>query len=88
DRTSKPLFLLQRIRDESHRFAINFHRNLRNNNSNKSILDSIDGIGASKRKYLLKHFGSVNKIKQASDSDIALLKGFSKKLAKKIKESI
>ncbi len=88
DRTSKPLFLLQRIRDESHRFAINFHRNLRNNNSNKSILDSINGIGASKRKYLLKHFGSVNKIKQASDSDIALLKGFSKKLAKKIKESI
>ena len=88
DRKSKPLFLLQRIRDESHRFAINFHRNLRNNNSNKSILDSIDGIGASKRKYLLKHFGSVKKIKQASDSDIALLKGFSKKLAKKIKENI
>ncbi len=88
DRKSKPLFLLQRIRDESHRFAINFHRNLRSNNSNKSILDSIDGIGAAKRKFLLKHFGSVKKIRQAPDSEIALLKGFSKKLAKKIKENI
>ena len=56
--------------------------------SNKSILDTIDGIGAAKRKFLMKHFGSVNKIRQAPDSEIALLKGFSKKLAKKIKENI
>ena len=88
DKNSKSLFLLQRIRDESHRFAINYHRSLRNNSSNKSILDSIDGIGNKKRQLLIKRFGSVKKIRQASHSEITLLKGFSKKLAKKVKESI
>ena len=88
DKNSKSLFLLQRIRDESHRFAISYHRSMRNNNSNKSILDSIDGIGTKKRQLLIKHFGSVSNIRQASHTEISLLKGFSKKLAKKVKDKI
>jgi excinuclease ABC subunit C len=61
--------LLQRIQDEVHRFAISFHREQRGKSMVTSKLDSIPGIGEKRRKMLLKHFGSVKKIKEASVED-------------------
>lgn len=77
-RHSALLFLLQNIRDESHRFAIDLHRKRRKKSTIKSALDGIPGIGPAKRKALLSHFGSVKKIKEASDDALLRLKGISK----------
>ena len=67
--------VITRLRDESHRFAITFHRSLRNKKTLESILDSIDGIGNFKKNNLLKHFGSVAKIKTASIKSISRVNG-------------
>ncbi len=77
------LFLLQRIRDEAHRFAITYHRKLRSKGSLSSALDEIQGIGPSKKKSLLQRFGSVSRIKSASLTDISNVVG--SKLAEQIK---
>ncbi|WP_246941001.1 excinuclease ABC subunit UvrC [Bacillus pinisoli] len=69
DRNSQEFYLLQRIQDEVHRFAITFHRQLRSKNVFQSILDDIPGIGEKRKKALLKHFGSVKKMKEASIDD-------------------
>jgi len=69
-RNSQEFYLLQRIQDEVHRFAITFHRQLRGKNAFQSILDDIPGIGEKRKKQLLKVFGSVKKIKEASLEDI------------------
>ena len=66
DRRSQEFYLLQRIQDEVHRFAITFHRQLRGKNAIHSQLDDIPGVGEKRRKQLLKHFGSLKKIKEAS----------------------
>lgn len=71
------LFLLQRIRDEAHRVAIQFHRKRRAKKTVKSRLTEIPGIGEAKRKALLKHFGSLKSIEQASDEEIRKVKGIS-----------
>jgi excinuclease ABC subunit C len=63
---SQEFYLLQRIQDEVHRFAITFHRQLRGKNAFQSILDEVEGIGPKRKKQLLKHFGSVKKIKEAT----------------------
>lgn len=76
--TSPILFLLQKIRDEAHRFAINFHRKRRTKGTVRSALDDIEGIGPKKRQILLKHFGSVAKLKEASEEEIAKVPGISK----------
>lgn len=65
-RNSKALHLIQRVRDEAHRFAITFHRNLRGKSIRTSALNQIPGIGPTRRKALVKHFGSIQKIKDAS----------------------
>jgi len=65
-RNSQEFYLLQRIQDEVHRFAITFHRQLRGKTAFQSILDDIPGIGEKRKKQLLKHFGSVKKMKEAS----------------------
>jgi excinuclease ABC subunit C len=83
-KTSPALSLLKRLRDEAHRFAITYHRKLRGKRAVKSELDDIAGIGESRRTALLKHFGSVKKIKEASIEDIAAVKGVPKKLAEAI----
>lgn len=70
DRKSEVFFLLQRIQDEVHRFAITFHRNLHNKNSFTSELDSIPGLGEKRRKLLLKKFKSLRKIKEASIEEL------------------
>ncbi len=69
-RKSEALFLAQRIRDEAHRFAIGFHRKLRNDLQTASILDSIEGVGKITKQNLFKTFGSVDEIKKASKSEI------------------
>ncbi|WP_419881865.1 excinuclease ABC subunit UvrC [Peribacillus sp. B-H-3] len=70
DRRSQEFYLLQRIQDEVHRFAITFHRQIRGKNAFQSLLDEIDGIGEKRKKQLLKHFGSVKKMREATAEEI------------------
>ncbi len=81
---SASLKLLQRIRDEAHRFAVQYHRKLRKRSTIKSELDDIPGIGPDKRSVLLKHFGSVGKIKQADLEELMQTEGVNKKVAENI----
>ncbi|MGV3206645.1 excinuclease ABC subunit UvrC [Corynebacterium sp. 11266D000AW] len=83
-RNSQALYLLQQIRDEAHRFAITYHRQQRSARMRSSVLDSIPGLGPQRRKDLVKHFGSVKKLKQASVEEIAEVKGFGPKLAQTV----
>jgi len=80
-RTSDGLYLLQRVRDEAHRFAITFHRQRRSKAMTRSALDDIPGLGAVRRKALLKQFGSVKKLRAASAEEIAAVKGIGPGLA-------
>ncbi len=70
DKHSKMFQLLMNIQEEVHRFAITFHRSLRNQKMTKSFLDDIDGIGAKRKKLLLNHFGSIKKIKEATNEEL------------------
>ncbi|TLM87745.1 excinuclease ABC subunit UvrC [Pseudarthrobacter sp. NamE5] len=83
-RTSQGLYLLQRIRDEAHRFAISFHRQKRGKAMTVSALDGVPGLGASKRKALLAHFGSVKSVKAASVQELSEAKGIGPALASAI----
>ncbi|MBM7557347.1 excinuclease ABC subunit UvrC [Halanaerobacter jeridensis] len=85
-KNSEALHLVQRVRDEAHRFAVNYHRKLRSRRLTHSMLDDISGVGPQKRKDLLNHFGSLQKIKQAGADDLTEVKGVGPKLAEKIKE--
>jgi excinuclease ABC subunit C len=80
-RTSQGLYLLQRIRDEAHRFAITFHRQKRGKAMTVSALDGVPGLGESKRKALLAHFGSVKGVKAASVAELSAAKGIGPALA-------
>jgi len=88
DKSSQGLYLIQRIRDEAHRFAVTYHRNIRQKKSNRSKLDQIEGIGSEKRKALLKKFKSIENIKKASLEEISEIKYINKKLASTIKEKL
>ena len=83
-RGSVELRLLQTLRDEAHRFAITFHRNLRTKNQTKSPLDEIKGIGAVKKKALIRQFKTIEGIKSASVEELALVKGIDPRLAQNI----
>ncbi len=83
-RSSEALYLLQRVRDEAHRFAIAYHRKLRGRSMTRSALDGIPGVGEARRKELVRHFGSVRKLGQASVEEIAAVPGFGPRLAKTI----
>ncbi|MPZ80426.1 MAG: excinuclease ABC subunit UvrC [Actinophytocola sp.] len=74
-RTSEALYLLQRVRDEAHRFAIAYHRSKRSKRMTTSALDGIPGLGQSRRSALLKHFGSLKRLRQASIDDISGVSG-------------
>ncbi len=74
-RHSQALYLIQRIRDEAHRFAITYHRKLRGKRNLVSVLDHIDGIGPKRRKMLWSHFGNLNRIKAASVEELAAVEG-------------
>ena len=84
-RQSPGLQLLQRLRDEAHRFAIGYHRKIHERKTFASALDSIPGIGARRRHILLKQFGSVKAIREATAEELAATRGISKSLARKIK---
>ncbi|MEW6717662.1 MAG: excinuclease ABC subunit UvrC [Chloroflexota bacterium] len=85
---SQGLFLLQRIRDEAHRFAITSHRQKRRQKGLHSLLEDIPGIGPERRKALLKHFGSLENIRQASITELSSLPGISRSLAQVIKNNL
>ncbi|MEW6093227.1 MAG: excinuclease ABC subunit UvrC [Chloroflexota bacterium] len=87
-RHSQGLYLIQRIRDEAHRFAITSHRARRSKQGMASALDSIPGIGPAKRKALLKHFGSVDKIRSATMEELMAVKGVTADVAESIKASL
>ena len=74
-RTSAALYMLQYLRDESHRFAITAHRKRRTKNQQRSVLDGIAGVGPSRQKALLRHFGSVKKIRESTPEQIAEVNG-------------
>ena len=87
-RNSAALHLLTRLRDEAHRFAINYHRKLRRKRILKSPLDSIKGVGPARRKRLLKHFGSLKRIRSADPRSIARVQGISEELAAHIASAL
>lgn len=87
-KNSEALFLLMRIRDEAHRFAITFHKKLRGKRALVSELDGVPGIGAKRKKELIKHFGSISKIKEGSVDEIASVAGLNKKLAEELKRHL
>jgi excinuclease ABC subunit C len=72
-RQSDALYLLQRIRDEAHRFAITYHRQLRGKRMTTSVLDGVAGLGAVRQKRLIKELGGINKVKQATLEDLQAL---------------
>jgi excinuclease ABC subunit C len=84
-RGSPALMLLKRIRDEAHRFAVTYNRKVRQKRTITSQLDDIPGIGPARREALLKHFGSVQRIKEATVDEIAAVKGIHRKLAEEVK---
>jgi excinuclease ABC subunit C len=88
DRKSPGLYLIQRIRDEAHRFAITSHRRLRTKKGLASRLDAVPGIGPARRKLLLKHFGSIHDIQQASIDELTAVNGITPKLAQALKEHL
>ncbi|HEX6510356.1 MAG TPA: excinuclease ABC subunit UvrC [Chloroflexota bacterium] len=87
-RTSQALYLVQRIRDEAHRFAITYHRNVRSKGATASQIDAVPGIGPARRKALIKAFGSVRGVKAASAEEIAAVPGIDSKLAEAIREHL
>ena len=87
-RSSQALYLVQRIRDEAHRFGITYHRKLRSDRTFKSVLDEIPSIGPKRKQALMKHYGSVRAMSAASVEDLAALDGMTRDAAEKVKEYI
>jgi excinuclease ABC subunit C len=87
-RSSEGLYLLQRIRDEAHRFAITHHRSRRSKSMVESMLDDVPGLGEVRRKTLLKHFGSLKKLREAEVDDIAQVPGIGARTATAIKDAV
>ncbi|MBV6396357.1 MAG: UvrABC system protein C [Anaerolineales bacterium] len=87
-RHSQALYLVQRIRDEAHRFGITAHRARRSKQGLASVMDAIPGVGPVRRKALLKHFGSVDKIRSATMEELTAVKGINPAVAESIKASL
>jgi excinuclease ABC subunit C len=87
-RTSDALYLLQRVRDEAHRFAIRFHREKRSKRLQVSALDGVPGLGQARRTALIKHFGSVKKLKQASMDEISAVPGVGRRTAEAVRTAL
>jgi len=87
-RGSQGLFLLQRVRDEAHRFAITYHRKLHRKAASHSRLDDVPGIGPKRKKALLQHFGSLKAIRAASVEEVAAVPGLNRELAERVKEAL
>ncbi|MBA0046838.1 excinuclease ABC subunit UvrC [Mycobacteroides sp. LB1] len=87
-RTSEALYLLQRVRDEAHRFAITFHRSKRSRRMTASVLDGIPGLGEARRAALVSHFGSVAQLKKASVEEITTVPGIGAATALAVREAL
>ncbi|HUH06435.1 MAG TPA: excinuclease ABC subunit UvrC [Egibacteraceae bacterium] len=87
-RSSEALYLLQRVRDEAHRFAVTYHRSLRGRQMTESAFDEMPGIGPARRRALLDRFGSLKRIREASVGELAEVDGISDRLAQLIHESL
>ena len=87
-RDSQALYLVQRIRDEAHRFAITFHRNLRSKSSLTSPIDLVTGIGPKRKRTLMRRFGSLKGIKEAALDEIAAVPGMTRSLAIRLKQTL
>jgi len=87
-RRSQGLYLVQRVRDEAHRFALEHHRGRRNRIGLASQLDAIPGIGPGRRKALLKRFGSLDGIREASVEELLSVKGMTREAAEAVKENL
>lgn len=85
-KNSQELLFLMRVRDEAHRFAITYHKKLRTKKAFESELDFVPGIGARRKTMLLKHFGSVSRIKEASIEEISSIPGMSRSAAEEVKQ--
>jgi excinuclease ABC subunit C len=85
---STALFLLQRIRDEAHRFAITYHRTLRAKERLRSVLDVVPGIGPARRKTLLQHFGSLKRIRTATVAELIHVPGITSAMAEAIQKQL
>ena len=87
-RTSQGLYLVQRIRDEAHRFAVTYHQNVRAKRAVRSVLDDVDGVGPARKRALLRRFGSVRGIREASLDELAKVAGVGPALAGRIKQAV
>lgn len=87
-RSSPALQLLQRVRDEAHRFAVSYHKKVRSRGNFTSALDGVSGVGPKRKRALLRRFGSVNAIRQASLEELMSVDGMNKGLAERVKSSI
>ncbi|MCL0034961.1 helix-hairpin-helix domain-containing protein, partial [Dehalococcoidia bacterium] len=87
-RNSQALYLLQRIRDESHRFALSYHLKVRGKSTFTSGLDGVPGIGPKRRQALLKRFGTLREIMSASIDELASVPGMTRPLAAKVKDQL
>jgi excinuclease ABC subunit C len=85
-RSSAGLKLLQRLRDEAHRFALGYHQKIHKRESFASAMDNIPGIGPKRKQALIRQFGSIQAIREASEDELAAARGMTKSLAKKVKE--
>ncbi len=81
---SAPLQLLQRVRDEAHRFAIEFHRGRRDRAMTRSVLDDLPGVGSARKRLLLTHFGSPERFLEASREELEAVPGLPGKVAREI----
>ncbi|MBI2305640.1 MAG: excinuclease ABC subunit UvrC [Chloroflexi bacterium] len=87
-RTSQALYLVQRVRDEAHRFALSYHLKVRQRRGMASVMDSIPGIGPKRKRALIQRFGSVKAVKEASLDELAAVVGMTRSLAQRVKEHL
>jgi excinuclease ABC subunit C len=87
-RASQALYLVQRVRDEAHRFAITYHRNVRQKRMVGSRLDTVQGIGPKRKKALIQRFGSVDGIRKASDEELRSLPGITDDILSRLREQL
>ena len=85
---SASLYLIKQVRDESHRFAITFHRELRDKAMTVSVLDEVEGVGPTRKKAIMRHFGSMKKLRAASVDDIAAVKGVPRAVAQAVYDTL
>lgn len=87
-KNSSALFVLQRVRDEAHRFAVSYHRKRRAKASLTSAVEAIPGVGAARRKLLLRHFGSLKRLREATPEEIAAVPGIPEAVARRVAEAL